>query len=180
MENPLAERIVIRRFAETDSIPAITRLLHAAYAPLAAMDLRFTATWQDDAITARRLAGGLAWIAELDGEIAGTVTLYPVLTTTSDCPWYRQPGVFSFGQFAVDPPFQGRGIGTRLIHHLEAEALALGASELALDTAEGATDLIRWYEKLGFRFIETMEWGNTNYRSMILSKSLSPGAPSGS
>ncbi|MBW1796697.1 MAG: GNAT family N-acetyltransferase, partial [Deltaproteobacteria bacterium] len=45
-----------------------------------------------------------------------------------------------------------------------------GASELALDTAEQATHLINWYERLGYRFIEYVDWDVTNYRSVIMSK----------
>lgn len=168
----MMERIVIRPFHKDDAIPPITRLLHEAYAPLAAMDLRYTATHQNDEITRIRLHNGSAWVAELDCEIVATVTLYPAPTATSDCVWYRQPGVASFGQFAVRPDLQGLGLGTRLIGLLEIEATGHGATELALDTAEGADHLVKWYEKLGFRFIEHVDWGNTNYRSVVLSKTL--------
>lgn len=126
---------LIRRLQEGDSIPAITRLLHKAYAPLAAMNLRFTATHQDDEVTRSRLSRGLPWVAELDGEIVATVTLYPPVPESACCPWYGKPGVFSFGQFAVRPDLQGLGVGSRLIALLENEAASRGASELALDTA---------------------------------------------
>jgi GNAT superfamily N-acetyltransferase len=168
----MPEGPVIRRLQEGDSIPAITGLLHEAYAPLAAMNLRFTATHQDDEVTRSRLARGLAWVAELDGEIVATVTLYPTVPGSACCPWYGEPGVFNFGQFAVRPDLQGLGLGSRLIELLENEAASRGASELALDTAEGAHHLIRWYEKRGFRFIEFADWSSTNYRSVILSKEL--------
>lgn len=168
----MPEGPVIRRLQESDSIPAITRLLHEAYAPLAAMNLRFTATHQDDAVTRGRLSRGLPWVAELEGEIVATVTLYPAVSESGCCPWYREPGVFSFGQFAVRPDLQRHGLGTRLITLLENEAACRGATELALDTAEDAHHLIRWYEKLGFRFIQFADWSSTNYRSVVMSKSL--------
>lgn len=57
---------------------------------------------------------------------------------------------------------------------LESEALARGATELALDTAEPAVHLRACYDKMGFRFIEHTDWSTTNYRSVILSKSLAP------
>lgn len=169
------ERIVIRPFQENDPIPEITRLLHDAYAPLAAMGLRYTATHQDEEVTRRRLASGWAWVAELEGEIVATVTLYQNPSGSDECAWYGEPGVFSFGQFAVRADIQGQGLGGRLIALLESEAATRGARELALDTADGAVHLIRWYEKLGFRFIEHVSWGNTNYRSVVLSKSLAVG-----
>lgn len=164
---------LIRPFHEDDAIPPITRLLHAAYAPLAAMDLRYTATHQNDGVTRSRLLRGLPWVAELDGEIVATVTLYPDPGPTSGCAWYDTAGVFSFGQFAVRPDLQGKGLGGKLIALMENEAVARGAKELALDTAEGASHLIRWYEKLGFRFIGYMDWSSTNYRSVVMSKTLS-------
>ncbi len=166
------DRIHIRPLNEEDAIPAITQLLHAAYAPLAAMNFRYTATHQDDEVTRSRLLRGLPWIAELDGEIVATVTLYPEPTPASDCSWYRKTGVSTFGQFAVRPDLQRLGLGGQLIALLEREAIAYGASELALDTAEGALHLILWYEKLGFRFIEFMDWSTTNYRSVVMSKTL--------
>lgn len=174
----MPEGPAIRRLQEEDSIPAITRLLHEAYAPLAAMGLRYTATHQNDEVTRSRLSRGIPWVAEQDGEIVATVTLYPTSSGSGSCRWYQKPGVFSFGQFAVRPDLQRHGLGARMISMLEAEAACRGALELALDTAENAYHLIRWYERFGFRFIEHMSWGNTNYRSVILSKTLASAAES--
>lgn len=165
--------IIIRPYRDDDPIPSITRLLHEAYAPLAAMGLRYTATHQDDATTLRRLTRGFPFVAELEGEIVATVTLYPTESAPGACcRWYAEPGVFSFGQFAVRPDLQRQGLGAQLIRMLENEALARGATELALDTAEPAVHLRAWYDKLGFRFIEHADWSTTNYRSVILSKTL--------
>ncbi len=169
----MMERVVIRGFQEgADSVPAITRLLHEAYAPLAAMGLRYTATHQDDDTTLRRLRNGIPYVALLDGGLAATVTLYSACTSASSCRWYREPGVFYFGQFAVRPALQRQGLGRLLIRMLESEAAGRGARELALDTAEDARHLRDWYERLGFRFIEFADWSSTNYRSVILSKTL--------
>jgi hypothetical protein len=44
---------------------------------------------------------------------------------------------------------------------------------IALDTAEPATHLIRYYEKRGYRFVQHQQWEKVNYRSVILSKRLS-------
>jgi predicted N-acetyltransferase YhbS len=169
--------IIIRPHRDDDSIPSITRLLHEAYAPLAGMGLRYTATHQDDATTLRRLSRGFPFVAELEDEIVATVTLYPTESAPGACcRWYAEPGVFSFGQFAVRPDLQRQGLGGRLIRMLETEARSRGATELALDTAEPAVHLRTWYEKLGFRFIEHADWSTTNYRSVILSKELVPTA----
>ncbi len=171
--------IIIRRLRDSDPVPGITDLLHAAYAPLAAMGLRFTATHQDEEVTRARLARGMAWVGERDGEIVATVTLYPTPSGTSACDWYRQDGVFTLGQFAVRPDLQRQGLGRRLMELMEAEATALGARELALDTAEGATHLVRWYENAGYRFVAFADWSTTNYRSVVLSKTLLASAEDG-
>jgi predicted N-acetyltransferase YhbS len=163
--------IRVRSFSEGDSISEITALLHAAYRSLADRGFRYVASRQDEATTLRRLRTGHAFIAESEGEIVGTVTLYEP-SADSKCEWYRRPGVYRFGQFGVRPDLQQQGIGLRLYHHIESLACSLGVSDLALDTAEGASDLRRWYARLGFREIEFVSWEQTNYRSVVLSKTL--------
>ena len=161
----------IRELADDDSVAAITALLRAAYGSLAANGFRYLASHQDDAMTLRRLRRGIPFLAERQDEIIGTVTLYRP-SSSSLCEWYRQPAVYSFGQFAVRPDLQRRGVGLRMYKHIEAVARSLAVAELALDTAEGALHLRRWYERLGFRFVQFISWEETNYRSFILSKSL--------
>jgi hypothetical protein len=56
---------------------------------------------------------------------------------------------------------------------VENEAKAIeNITELALDTAETAFHLIHYYEKRGYRYIETIKWNDTNYKSVIMSKCL--------
>lgn len=78
------------------------------------------------------------------------------------------------GQFAVEPDLQRAGLGTALLQQLERRAQESGAIHVALDTAEGATHLIRYYERLGFTPVEWVQWDVTNYRSLVLSKPLTP------
>ncbi|PAW90260.1 MAG: hypothetical protein B9S33_01870 [Pedosphaera sp. Tous-C6FEB] len=174
--NADTQRIRIRELRPDDSVTAITELLHVAYAPLAAMGFKYLATHQDDATTRQRLQSGISIVAELEGVIVGTVTLRAP-EAESQCAWYSQPGVWPFGQFAVRPDLQRNGLGARLMSLVEQRALQHGAMELALDTAEGATHLIRWYERLGFRFIQHVSWDDTNYRSVVMSKRLTAPNP---
>ena len=76
------------------------------------------------------------------------------------------------GQFGVRSAFQGRGIGNSLLREAEALGNSVGAAELALDTSEGADQLIAWYERKGFRFIEYAQWNGKKYRSVIMSKTI--------
>lgn len=86
--------------------------------------------------------------------------------------WYNSPGVLVFGRFAVSPELQGHGLGSKMMDVLEARVKALGYAEIALDTSEKADHLIKMYEQRGYRFIEYHQWGITNYRSVVLSKTL--------
>ena len=163
--------IVLRRLAAGDSLEALTEMLHRAYAPLAARGMRFVASWQDAATTRERCEAGETWVAEARGRIVGTVTFHDAAATDGS-PWLDRPDVASFGQWAIDPDWQGRGIGGRLFDVVERRARETGASHLALDTSEHAAELIATYERRGFRFVEHAQWSKTNYRSVIMSKAL--------
>lgn len=165
--------MLIRSLQSGDSISCLTKLLHTAYADLAQKGLLYMASHQSDDITQERLQRGFPLVAEIEGTLVGTATLYPP-NPESRCLWYRRTGVYSFGQFGVHPDFQGQGIGQLLYERVEQEAQKRGACELALDTAESAVHLRQWYERLGFCFIEYVSWGETNYRSVVLSKQLQP------
>ena len=101
----------------------------------------------------------------------GTITLTPP-GLASGCAWYERPGVATFGQFAVEPSRQHRGLGGELLIKAEYQALLAGADELSLDTSEHAEELIAWYCARGYRHVGTADWSVTNCRSVVLSKSL--------
>jgi GNAT superfamily N-acetyltransferase len=163
------ENVDIRPLSPSDSLDELTELLHRAYAIRAAAGLHFVAATQDVGRTRRRIAKGGCFVAIQGGRIVGTINFLPV-TSTNDSPWLAREDVCSFQQFAVEPELQGNGIGRRLIEVCERRARETGAAELALDTAEPAMELIWWYERLGFRFMEHVKWPEVNYRSVILSK----------
>ena len=168
------EFVNVRRLTPADDLVALTELLHRAYGELARLGFRYTATYQSPAVTQSRCEGGTCLIAEIDGQTVGTATFYsPEQTVHSE--WYDRPEVASFGQFGVDPAHQGLGIGARLMEEVERLARASGAAELACDTAQGATHLIELYQRRGYRVVGTVDWRDTNYISVILSKDLSAG-----
>jgi GNAT superfamily N-acetyltransferase len=169
----LEPSIVLRPWRADDSVTELTQLLHRAYAAPAAEGMRFVASWQDDAVTGRRIASGQAWVAVAGDRIVGTVLFRPP-GTGSKCPYYVRPGVASFHQFAVDPPFQGRGIAGLLLQKAEALAVEAGAVELALDTAVPATRLIAMYRRRGFEIVDRMQWPDVNYASVVMSKRVRP------
>jgi GNAT superfamily N-acetyltransferase len=161
----------IRLLDRTDSIEELTSLLHRAYKQLADMGFRYVATYQSPEVTAQRVLAGECYVALLDGKLAGTI-LFKNADSSSGCAWYDKDSVATFHQFGVEPELQGAGIGSSLLEKVEERARETGAGEIALDTSEGAHHLIALYEKRGYRYIETVQWDVTNYRSVIMSKRL--------
>lgn len=168
---PVTDGMTIRPLLGDDSLLALTDLLHRAYAPLAAMGLRYMATHQSVEVTHKRVEQGQCFVALANGVICGTI-IFKNAGQTRGCPWYDRADVASVGQFAVEPGLQGNGLGRKLMALAEEQAVASGARELALDTAEPAAHLIAWYTRLGYRHIDYADWGHTNYRSVIMSKTL--------
>ena len=162
---------VIRKVAPEDSIAELTVLLHAAYARLGAMGFNYTAVDQPEDVTRKRIDRGVCLVAADADALIGTIMVYAP-GRSAGCPCYERPGVATIGQFGVLPGRQGTGTGTRLLREAERLAIASGAVELALDTSEGASHLIGWYEREGFRFVEHAQWKGKTYRSVIMSKPL--------
>jgi GNAT superfamily N-acetyltransferase len=171
MASAAGDELTIRLREGGDDVSEITALLHRAYKPLADRGMRYVASWQDDAITLRRIARGECYVALSAGRLVGTILFADTERTTGSL-WYDRPDVASFHQFAVEPELQGIGIGGRLLDTVEARAAATGAAEIALDTSEHASSLIDWYKRRGYRFVEYADWEATNYRSVILSRKL--------
>jgi GNAT superfamily N-acetyltransferase len=162
--------INIRLFSENDSISELTSLLHRAYKRLADMGLFFVATSISEEEAKQLIDRGECFVAVHKGKIIGTILLYP--RNISNVDYYNREDVIEFGKFAVEPEYQNKGIGGMMIEYIERYVKSKGIKELALDTAEQAAHLIEYYKKRGFRFIGYHKWGRTNYRSVIMSKTL--------
>ena len=162
----------VRRFDESrDPVTALTQLLHRAYAALAAMGFRYLATHQDDQTTLKRVRAGECLLAEMGDAIVGTISWY-LPRADAGTPYYRRGDVAHFGQFAVEPAMQGRGIGNILLETAENCARDAGVRFMGLDTAEGATHLLNYYLRHGYETVEHVQWGSTNYRSVVMGKRL--------
>lgn len=175
---PALDSPIVRRLRDADPIPEITKLLHRAYAAQVAMGLAPLAGRQDDATTARRCNSGECYVATLKdtthprGERVVGIILFHEEEPDQGPPWFQQPHVDSFSQFAVDTNLQGRGIGQLLLDTVERRARECGSTELALSMADPDTALKNFYLKRGYRFVEFWKWPYTNYTSAILSKTL--------
>lgn len=164
-------RFPIRPLAEHDSISELTALLHASYASLSGLGFNYTAVDQSEDETRMRIARSECYVAEDDGQIVGTI-LFSSAARSKGCEWFNRPEVSSLHQFAVLPQHQGRGIGGKLLAFVEDKARASGAREIALDTADGAADLIDWYRRRGYREVGHVQWDGKTYRSLVMSKTL--------
>ncbi|MBK7142559.1 MAG: GNAT family N-acetyltransferase [bacterium] len=163
--------MVIRELAPNDSLEALTELLHRAYKQLADMGLRYLATHQDVATTQRRISRGTCFVAEIDGRIVGTITFNPP-GIAKGSPYIEKAGVGHLQQMGVEPGLQRQGIAKALMTHAENYARLNGVAEISIDTAETATHLISWYERIGYEFKEHIQWDVTNYRSVVMGKKL--------
>lgn len=164
--------IVVRPIAAEDSLPLLTDLIHAAYAPHAARGLRYWGTHQTVEDTAKRFQSGQGFIAEVGGKILGTITLRGP-QPQSPVALYRESNTWSFGQFAVRPSHQGQGVGLKLHDHALAFAVSHGARCIAIDTASTASALIAKYESWGYEVCGQCDWRpHTNYLSVLMSRPL--------
>lgn len=161
----------IRPLYASDDLPALTRMLHRAYKQLGDSGLNFTAVNQSVETTVQRIARGQCFVVETSDRIIGTVMVSRP-DRNSLCPLYRRPEVAIANQFAVDPACQDKGIGTCLMSFSEAWAWSQGYVTMAVDTAEPAHNLLRFYTSRGYRTIDHVQWQGKVYRSLVLQKTL--------
>jgi ribosomal protein S18 acetylase RimI-like enzyme len=124
------------RPAVPGDVAAVERLTRAAYS------VHIPAVGREPApMTADHpalVAAGEVRVAEVDGRIAGALVTRP------------QQGALLLESVAVDPAFQGRGIGRALIADAEAQASALGLHAVELYTNAAMTANVALYPRLGY------------------------------
>jgi GNAT superfamily N-acetyltransferase len=157
-----------RRINESDDLVEITELIHAAYAPHAALGLKYWGTHQTVADTEKRFKVGIGFIAEENGKYVGTATIRPP-QKESKVDLYNQHNVWSLAQFCISPKCKGKGYGKALHSHVAMAAIKNGAEILALDTAKPASGLIAMYQAWGYTIVGECDWRpHTNYMSLLM------------
>lgn len=168
----------IRPLLPSDSLADLTRLLHVAYASLAAQGWNFTAVDQPVDVTRERLAGAQGFVAEQAGRFVGTVAVRgpkpagETYIADPPPPLYTTPGTAILSQLAVHPDCRGQGVGEQLLDAAEAWAREQGFAQLALDTAEPAIALRRRYERRGYTTVGSVQWQGKTYESVLMCKPL--------
>ena len=101
----------------------------------------------DEAAARERLAGAIdgdgteVFVAEVDGRIAGFVTVYDDMTSVR---FGRRAWV---EDLAVDPDTRSQGLGKALLDEAKEWARTRGASHLELDSSEARPDAHRFYDR---------------------------------
>jgi putative acetyltransferase len=72
----------------------------------------------------------------------------------------------------VDPAVRGRGVGRRILDHLESAAHALGARRLVLETGTLQTEAISLYRRAGFKPIDCFGEYATSPTSLCFEKEI--------
>ena len=127
--------IAIRLAADADA-PALARIAVAAYQHYVPRIGRPPAPMTADYTAAVRR--GQAWVAAVDGEVAGFIVLI------------SRPGYLLLENVAVLPAAQGRGIGARLLAKAEDRARALHVPEIRLYTNAAMTENLAYYPRHGY------------------------------
>ena len=167
----LPEQITLRRLQVGDCLNQLTDMLHRAFSRLGEMGLPCSCVNQTPEITRNRIADGVCFVAVTGEHIVGTITLYPP-DVNSASNHYRDVRIASARQLAVDPQFQGVGVGMALLRLAEDWARCEGYARLALDTPEPAAHLVAYYLRQGFRMEESLQFPGRAYRSVVFAKTL--------
>ncbi|HSL93777.1 MAG TPA: GNAT family N-acetyltransferase [Bacillota bacterium] len=152
----------IRQATETD-VPALRRLVNAAYRELQDMGMNYTGATQDERITRNRMEGALTIVALMGDTPVATITLEE----------RTDPPSLYLNQLAVAPEHRGLGLARLMFGWAEVEARSRSLPCLMLDTATRAAHLVGIYTKYGFAVIERVQWSGKNYESYIMRKELS-------
>jgi len=134
--------IAIREAIESD-IPAILRLYMAAAVGAGESFTEEEAREQFAVI--RSYPNYRLFVAVLEEKIVGT---YELLIMDNLAKRGRRSGVVE--DVAVDPDYQGRGIGRAMMEHAREECCKAGCYKFALSSNLNREDAHRFYDSLGF------------------------------
>ncbi|HVN58131.1 MAG TPA: GNAT family N-acetyltransferase [Bacteroidales bacterium] len=100
--------------------------------------------------------GSLLLVAEDEGEILGCCGIYPTPGLEKSCA--------ELVKFYLKTDARGKGTGRELMEKVMASAVAMGYSELYLESLPQFSRAVSMYEKLGFRTLNH-PMGNSGHRT---------------
>lgn len=145
-----APHIVVRPATPSDDVPSGELLVEAfvvQYGKKMPEVVVTDARKRDLRAVAGRRSAARVLVAEVEGELAGTTTVFPPGDPTSKT---RHRDAAEMRYMAVGLGFVGTGVASRLLAAAEEEARRYGASRLVLHVRRGATGVARFYEKHGY------------------------------
>ncbi len=98
------------------------------------------------------------WVAEHDGAVSGVIVIGV------------EDGHLLVDNVAVSPPYQGQGIGSRLLDLAEDQARSAGITEIRLFTHEKMHENIAYYGRRGY--VETHRQQENGFSRVFFSKYL--------
>lgn len=136
---PAAKPLATIRAATTCDIPALTRVINAAFV---VEQVAFDGDRVDDLGVRGYMSRGHFLLAEMAGACIG-------------CVYIEQRGDRSYlGLLSVEPTHQGTGLGRRLMSAAEELARSLGSRVMDLRIiSPRAEQLLPFYKRLGYTFI---------------------------
>ena len=141
-KSPLLDEIEID-FARPDDAAEISRLLAVSFAPVKDVytDEAFAHTTPPAEVISGRFGEGPIWVARLNGQIVGTVSGVP------------ETQRYYVRSMAVDPKYQGFGIGKKLLEALEADAESRGYKVIYLYTTYSLQSAVKLYKSCGYQWV---------------------------
>jgi GNAT superfamily N-acetyltransferase len=146
----LSDKHLLLREARPDELDNVSLLIRDAYQQYEnLLPLEAWKYYAEDMMDVRRrLNESQLIVAELDGQLAGTVTLYLDAEHSSQGGW--PAGWASIRLLAVHPAYRGRGIGRALINECIRQCRNQGIATIGLHTTEMMDVARRMYERMGF------------------------------
>lgn len=148
--------IVVVRDAQVEELDDVARLLADSYreyrpGPDTPERLRAEfAEYENNIVDVRsRLADAVLIVAEIEGNLMGSVTYYPSRSSGTGEHW--PAGWAGIRLLGVSPRARGRGLGRLLTEECIARARAEGASVVGLHTTRLMVTARRLYERMGFQ-----------------------------
>ena len=153
------------RLASESDVSQIRTLVNEAYKELADMGLNYTATYQDDEETRKRMAQGRTFILLSGKEIVGTILF-------SEKNYFTEKKSAYLGQLAIAPRLKGSGLGSIIMDFCEQLANDEKYEAVQLDTAQPALHLVEWYKRRGYKIVGEKHWEGKTYDSYVFEKTL--------
>lgn len=145
------------RTATPDDVTAIRAIARAAYSKYVPRIGREPAPMAADYDA--DIAASHAVVIEVGGTLCGYMVSWP------------EGDAYFIENVGVDPQYQGRGLGRRLIEHAVAEARRCGLAALSLYTNEAMTENLAMYAHIGFA--ETHRVSEKGFRRVYMRWTLS-------